>query len=85
MMWYVEEGIGEHRAVRLEGDRIAAARIQWPGELVAGTVEDAHRRAVDVAEEFAHDAAGEHQPMRGNRRGFRDAVSGAERRALAVW
>ena len=49
MMWYVEEGIGEHRAVRLEGDRIAAARIQWPGELVAGTVEDAVTAAVFTA------------------------------------
>lgn len=39
--WLVEEGIGEHRAVRLANGRIAAARIQWPGELVAGQVEDA--------------------------------------------
>jgi ribonuclease G len=39
--WYVEEGIGEHRAVRLDRDRIAEARVQWPGELEAGQVEDA--------------------------------------------
>jgi hypothetical protein len=39
--WLVEEGIGEHRAIRLDGDRIAAARVQWPGELAAGQVEDA--------------------------------------------
>lgn len=39
--WLVEEGIGEHRAVRLERGRIAAARIQWPGELVSGHVENA--------------------------------------------
>jgi hypothetical protein len=39
--WLVEEGIGEHRAVRLERGRIVAARIQWPGELVSGHVEDA--------------------------------------------
>lgn len=39
--WLIEEGIGEHRAVRIEQGRIAAARVQWPGELVAGQVEDA--------------------------------------------
>lgn len=41
MTWLVEEGIGEDRAIRLDGDRIAEARVQWPGELVAGQVEDA--------------------------------------------
>lgn len=41
MIWYVEEGIGEHRAIRLEGDRIVAARVDWPGELAVGLVEDA--------------------------------------------
>src|SRR5690606_24385599 len=41
MTWYVEEGIGEHRAIRLEGERIAAARVDWPGELAVGLVEDA--------------------------------------------
>ena len=39
--WLVEEGIGEHRAIRLEGAEIAAARIEWPGGLAAGQVEDA--------------------------------------------
>ena len=39
--WFIEEGIGEHRAVRLDGERIAAARVAWPGELCAGRVEDA--------------------------------------------
>lgn len=39
--WLIEEGIGEHRAIRLEGDRIAAARVDWPGELAAGLVGDA--------------------------------------------
>jgi hypothetical protein len=39
--WLVEQGIGEERAVRLAGGHIAAARLQWPGELVAGQVEDA--------------------------------------------
>lgn len=41
MIWYVEEGIGEHRAIRLDGDRIAEARLQWLDELAAGQVEDA--------------------------------------------
>jgi ribonuclease G len=39
--WLVEEGIGEHRAIRLSGDRIAAARVDWPDELAIGLVEDA--------------------------------------------
>jgi hypothetical protein len=39
--WQVEEGIGEHRAIRLGGERIVAARIEWPGELAVGLVEDA--------------------------------------------
>ena len=39
--WWVEEGIGEDRAIRLDGERIVAARVQWPGELIAGLVEDA--------------------------------------------
>jgi hypothetical protein len=41
MIWYVEEGIGEHRAIRLEGDRIVAAQVEWPGELAVGLVDDA--------------------------------------------
>ncbi len=39
--WLVEEGIGEHRAILLEGDDILAARIDWPGTLAAGQVEEA--------------------------------------------
>ena len=39
--WLVEEGIGEHRAVRLEGDRIAQARVEWPSRLAAGWVVEA--------------------------------------------
>lgn len=41
MDWLVEEGIGEHRAVRLRGGEIVAARIDWPGGLAAGQIEDA--------------------------------------------
>ncbi|HEX5644211.1 MAG TPA: ribonuclease [Erythrobacter sp.] len=40
--WLVEEGIGEHRAIRLNCDGIEQARVQWPGDqLVAGEVADA--------------------------------------------
>jgi ribonuclease G len=39
--WLVEEGIGEHRAIRLQGGEIIAARLHWPGSLTAGQVEDA--------------------------------------------
>ncbi|MEO6388655.1 MAG: ribonuclease [Croceibacterium sp.] len=39
--WLLEEGIGEHRAIRLVGDEIAEARVSWPGELAAGLVANA--------------------------------------------
>ena len=39
--WLVEEGIGEDRAVRLDGESIVAARLEWPGGLRAGLVEEA--------------------------------------------
>lgn len=41
MTWYVEEGIGEHRAILLNGGEIAAARVEWPGTLAAGEVAQA--------------------------------------------
>lgn len=39
--WLVEEGIGEDRAILLKGDTIIAARLDWPGALGAGQIEDA--------------------------------------------
>lgn len=39
--WLVEEGIGEERAILIEGDTIRAARLHWPGGLTLGQVEDA--------------------------------------------
>lgn len=41
MDWLVEEGIGEHRAIQLRGGNIVAARLDWPGGLAAGQIEDA--------------------------------------------
>lgn len=39
--WLIEEGIGEHRAILSAGGAILAARLDWPGALAAGQVEDA--------------------------------------------
>ncbi|AKH42086.1 hypothetical protein FHS61_002380 [Altererythrobacter atlanticus] len=39
--WLVEDGIAEERAILLHNDEILAARIEWPGCLKAGQVEDA--------------------------------------------
>ena len=34
--WLIEHGIGEQRALLVEGGEIVAAKIAWPGELKAG-------------------------------------------------
>ena len=39
--WLIEEGIAEHRAILLDGETIAAARMEWPGKLAAGQIEEA--------------------------------------------
>lgn len=39
--WLIEQGIGEERAVLVEGGVIVAARLHWPGGLTLGQIEDA--------------------------------------------
>ena len=34
--WLIEEGIGETRALLVEGEQVRSARLLWPGELAAG-------------------------------------------------
>ncbi|BDI60614.1 ribonuclease E/G [Qipengyuania nanhaisediminis] len=39
--WLVERGIGETRAVLVDGGQVIAARLHWPGEITAGDVHEA--------------------------------------------
>ena len=39
--WLIETGIGETRAILVDGGQVIAARLDWPGGLAAGLVEDA--------------------------------------------
>lgn len=35
--WLIEQGIGETRALLVEGERVLAAHVAWPGEFAVGT------------------------------------------------
>ena len=41
LSWLVEEGIGETRAILLDGGEIRAACVEWPGKLAAGLIDEA--------------------------------------------
>ena len=62
MVWLIEEGIGEIRAVLMDGAQVIAARVDWPGRAAPGQVEEATLT---------------HRP-KGSRRGILRLASGEE-------
>ncbi|MFC4254943.1 ribonuclease [Altererythrobacter xixiisoli] len=74
--WLVEDGIGETRAILLQGDSIRAARMEWSGALTPGQIEDAKliSRASGSSQGLARFASGEDALVE---RLPRDAAEGA--------
>ena len=79
----MEQGIGEDRAILLECGAIVAARVDWPGALAAGQVEDAVliARAAGSKRGTLRFASGEEALVDGLPR---DASEGARLRAIVT-
>lgn len=81
--WLVEEGVAEHRAVRVSGGNIVEARVEWPGHLAPGWVIEAKltARAAGSSRGTAVAATGEELLVD---RLPRDASEGARLRLLVT-